>query len=196
MLAINEEFISIQGEGFLSGTKMYFIRLQGCDVGCYFCDTKFTWKESDAITREEDIVKRVIDSGVEWTCITGGEPMEQRLFKLVQLLHSEGIKIQIETSGVCNDENLDIGIDHITLSPKTLFSVKPLNPKILGYASEIKCVVTKDSDIDYYIQAYPNGKNKYLQPVDNSTEITQLILNKIKPDWRISCQIQKILNLR
>ncbi len=36
---VNEVFTSIQGEGVLVGTPSTFIRLQGCTVGCSWCDS-------------------------------------------------------------------------------------------------------------------------------------------------------------
>ena len=42
-LPLVEDFYTIQGEGFHSGKPAYFIRLGGCDVGCKWCDTKYTW---------------------------------------------------------------------------------------------------------------------------------------------------------
>ncbi len=41
---INEIFVTIQAEGSFSGTPSIFIRLQGCNVGCPWCDTKHTWQ--------------------------------------------------------------------------------------------------------------------------------------------------------
>ena len=38
-----EDFYTIQGEGFHTGKPAYFIRLGGCDVGCRWCDAKYTW---------------------------------------------------------------------------------------------------------------------------------------------------------
>ena len=43
MLKINEIFDTVQGEAFYTGTPATFIRLQGCPVGCHWCDTKHTW---------------------------------------------------------------------------------------------------------------------------------------------------------
>jgi 7-carboxy-7-deazaguanine synthase len=43
MLKVSEVFDTIQGEATYTGTPSWFIRLQGCDVGCPFCDTKYTW---------------------------------------------------------------------------------------------------------------------------------------------------------
>jgi organic radical activating enzyme len=100
--AINEEFLSIQGEGMHTGVVQYFIRLQGCQVGCYFCDTKYTWrpeKDYDKFVRMADIVKRARKSKASWVCITGGEPFEQDLRPLIHKLRLEGLSIHIETSG-------------------------------------------------------------------------------------------------
>ena len=37
MLPLMEEFYTVQGEGYNTGTAAYFIRIGGCDVGCYWC---------------------------------------------------------------------------------------------------------------------------------------------------------------
>ena len=42
-LNINEMFETIQGEGAHTGIPSIFVRLQGCPVGCPWCDTKHTW---------------------------------------------------------------------------------------------------------------------------------------------------------
>ena len=40
---INEIFQTIQGEGVFTGLPAIFVRLQGCPVGCPWCDTRHTW---------------------------------------------------------------------------------------------------------------------------------------------------------
>ncbi len=42
-LPLVEEFFTIQGEGFHTGEAAWFIRLGGCDVGCNWCDSRFSW---------------------------------------------------------------------------------------------------------------------------------------------------------
>ena len=42
-LPLVEEFFTLQGEGYHTGKAAYFIRLGGCDVGCSWCDSRFSW---------------------------------------------------------------------------------------------------------------------------------------------------------
>ena len=107
----------------MAGTKMYFVRTQGCSVGCHFCDTKYTWTKDQQTTDEMDIIKRAKKSGVKWVCITGGEPLEQDLALLTVYLKANGFKIQIETSGMFYQSYLK-RVDWITVSPKNLFAKK------------------------------------------------------------------------
>jgi len=198
-----------------TGVVQYFIRLQGCQVGCYFCDTKYTWrpeKDYDKFVRMADIVKRAKKSKASWVCITGGEPFEQDLRPLIHKLRLEGLSIHIETSGQyipnyllkIGSKNSPDFIDWICLSPKDLFSVKKYKTHqlMLEMADEIKCVVTKKEDIDFYVQNFEsftnNGKPLILQPVDNDKKIATKILESIKGRENIRCMIQchKVMDLR
>ncbi len=92
---INEMFQTLQGEGFYTGVPAIFIRLQGCPVGCSWCDTKHTWEtRADRETSLGDILVKTVESDAwgsadaatlidsiqrqGWTArhvvITGGEP--------------------------------------------------------------------------------------------------------------------------
>lgn len=117
---INEMFQTLQGEGYFTGVPAIFIRLQGCPVGCAWCDTKHTWdkladrevslfsilaktKESDkwGPASSEDLLAIIGRQG--WTArhvvITGGEPCIHDLTQLTSLLEQNGFSCQIETSG-------------------------------------------------------------------------------------------------
>jgi 7-carboxy-7-deazaguanine synthase len=182
---------------------MYFVRTQGCDVGCYFCDTKYTWRQMtkpEEMISEESIIKRVQEKAVpKWICITGGEPYEQDLSKLVSLAQQSGYKVHVETSGT---EWQDIPIDWICLSPKDLFSKKKTKEEFKEKSHEIKCVVTKDSDVDYYLNNYyqycNTNKPFIIQVVDNNAKLVPMVFDKLSrlPNTRIMIQQHKILDLR
>ena len=197
MLAINEEFLSVQGEGKNTGVLQYFVRSQGCAVGCYFCDTKYTWRPQDAITKEADIVKRVEQSGAEWVCITGGEPLEQDLSKLVIMLKHRGINIQIETSGMYYDPIVK-KMDWVCCSPKMLYSKKKYDDRITDDTHEVKCVVTDEKELKFYVGYFIHFKGvKTFQPVDSDiAKISKMILKHNLTDWNIMLQQHKVLELR
>ena len=197
MLAINEEFYSVQGEGENTGVMQYFVRTQGCAVGCYFCDTKYTWKEKDATTKEEDIVERAKEHNAKWVCITGGEPLEQDLTKLVRLLEQNGIKTQIETSGMYYSPIVK-EIDWVCCSPKMLYSKMNFSDQILEDTHEVKCVVTNEKDLKFYVGYFNNFKGvKTFQPVDSDIiRITKMITKHNLSDWKIMIQQHKILEMR
>ena len=44
VLTLTEDpYVSIQGEAQYVGIPMLFVRIQGCPVGCDWCDSYYTW---------------------------------------------------------------------------------------------------------------------------------------------------------
>jgi 7-carboxy-7-deazaguanine synthase len=98
---IAETFFSIQGEGATAGLPAIFVRLQGCSVGCRWCDTKYSW---DPAAGREVSLDGLLEEIASYPChrvvITGGEPLESALFlPLVGALAQAGFRIEVETSG-------------------------------------------------------------------------------------------------
>jgi len=98
---IAEAFYSIQGEGATAGRPAIFVRLQGCSVGCGWCDTKYSW---DPAAGREVTLSGLLDEVAAFPCrrvvVTGGEPLESPLFApLVVALAGRGYAIEVETSG-------------------------------------------------------------------------------------------------
>jgi organic radical activating enzyme len=98
---IAETFYSIQGEGATAGRPAIFVRLQGCSVGCGWCDTKYSW---DAAAGREVDLTALLHEVAGFPCrrvvVTGGEPLESPLFApLVGALAGRGCAIEVETSG-------------------------------------------------------------------------------------------------
>lgn len=85
-LYVSEFYMNtIQGEGVYAGHPAAFLRLQGCHVGCIFCDTKEVWKEGNPYSLSE-IFNIIRESGLDdyllnkghHLVITGGSPLLQQ----------------------------------------------------------------------------------------------------------------------
>lgn len=92
-----------QGEGLLLGVPCTFVRMNACDVGCSWCDTKYTWKRRVEFEMETMEVIKVVDKMSHWPyiVISGGEPLNQDPEGLSELLNklAESYHVTIETSG-------------------------------------------------------------------------------------------------
>src|SRR5688572_20090185 len=98
---VAEIFFSIQGEGATAGLPAVFIRLQGCSVGCQWCDTKYSWDPAAGRAVElEGLISQARSYPCRSVVITGGEPLESPLFgPLLAALQHERFEIEVETSG-------------------------------------------------------------------------------------------------
>src|SRR4029079_12922774 len=78
VLRVSEIFLSLQGEGPSAGTPAHFLRLQGCDVGCTWCDSKYTWDAAGGTERASDTLcdEAQARGRAALVVITGGEPLE------------------------------------------------------------------------------------------------------------------------
>ncbi len=75
LLPLVEEFYTLQGEGYHTGKAAYFIRIGGCDIGCSWCDAKFTWNPKNfPPVKVENIVKNTLDQPAKVVVVTGGDP--------------------------------------------------------------------------------------------------------------------------
>lgn len=195
-LPVMEAFYTLQGEGFHQGRAAYFIRLGGCDVGCFWCDVKESW---DASKHPQQTIAAIIDEAKRFpgrlAVITGGEPLMHNLDELTTLLQQEGFETNIETSG---SHSISGKWDWICLSPKKFKA--PL-PGILSLANELKVVVYNKSDFKWaeeYAAKVSSSCKLYLQPEWSKwQEITPLIIEYIKenPHWELSMQLHKYINV-
>lgn len=153
-LAVQEVFYTLQGEGPQSGRPAVFIRLAGCNLACFFCDTEFE-SNINAIHSAEEVVTRVTEAARhpwqrELVVLTGGEPLRQNCFALLRLLQKAGVElVQIETAGTLWQDWLqyfiDTGFVQLVCSPKT----PKVHPKIAENCEHWKYIVAynnADSD--------------------------------------------------
>lgn len=193
---VMEHFYTIQGEGRYTGHAAYFIRLGGCDVGCVWCDVKDSW-EADKHPQMTvgEMLGFVLESKARIVVITGGEPAMYDLGPMTAVLKSHGIRVHIETSGA---HPIRGDIDWICLSPKKFKF--PLNES-LNKADEFKVVVFHPSDIQWALGFTDELKPEtdlYLQPEWSKSEtVMPLIIDFVKshPEWKISLQTHKFLNI-
>jgi 7-carboxy-7-deazaguanine synthase len=109
-LVITESFHAVQGEGVWTGHPSFFLRTAGCGVKCPACDTIYSWNKErpDGVASgqymeidSDDIVMQIVESGLRFVVVTGGEPAEQAAELLDVVQHSQMVRrwFTIETSG-------------------------------------------------------------------------------------------------
>jgi len=195
MLPLMEEFYTIQGEGFHTGTAAYFIRIGGCDVGCHWCDVKESWNaELHPATDTNTIVENAEKFG-NTVVITGGEPLMWNMNYLTQHLQNKNIKTHIETSGAYP---LSGSWNWVCLSPK---KTKLPFTKIYKIADELKIIIYNKSDFKFAEEQAAKVNSNcvlFLQPEwSNQEKMTPLIVDYVmnNPQWKISLQTHKYLNI-
>ena len=195
-LPLVEDFYTIQGEGFHSGKPAYFIRLGGCDVGCSWCDAKYTWNPlSHPLVDTDEIVERAASFEAQAIVITGGEPLIYPLDYLTECLHSHGLEIFLETSG---SHPLSGSFDWICLSPKRK---QPPLAEAFAAANELKVIIETEEDLLWAEEcAAKVGEScmLFMQPEwSRSEQMTPTIVEYVKahPKWNISIQIHKFMHI-
>lgn len=195
-LPLMEDFYTIQGEGHYQGHAAYFIRLGGCDVGCVWCDVKESWDASQhpsvAIT---EMVDRAAAAGGKIVVITGGEPVMHDLAPLTAALQEAGLRTHIETSGVYPLTGI---WNWVCFSPKKF---KNPHESIFEKADELKIVVYNKSDFAWAEELARKVRPScqlFLQPEwSKEKEILPLIIDYVKanPQWQVSLQVHKYMNI-
>ena len=195
-LPLMEAFYTLQGEGFHQGRAAYFIRLGGCNVGCHWCDVKESWDASaHPQVNLHDIVSEAAKHPGRLAVITGGEPTMHNLTELTSALKQAGFQTNIETSGVYP---LTGTWDWICFSPKKF---KSPDADIYEQADELKAIIYNKSDFDFaemHAQRIRPDCKLYLQPEWSRTaEMLPQLIDYVKdnPQWRISLQVHKYMNI-
>ena len=195
MLPLMEEFYTIQGEGFHTGTAAYFIRIGGCDVGCHWCDVKESWNAELHPPTGIDLIVANASKYSETVVVTGGEPLMWDMNLLTQKLKENNRKVHIETSGAYPLTGI---WDWICLSPK---KNKLPTETVYENAHELKVIIHNKHDFIFAEeQAEKVNSNAilFLQPEwSKNDEMTPLIVDYVlkNPKWRVSLQTHKYLNI-
>lgn len=131
---VSETFVSLQGEGSLTGVPSWFCRLSGCNLRCRWCDTPYaSWAPEGDKRPIADLIAEAAASRVGYAVLTGGEPMIfPQLAPLAAGLRDAGLHVTIETAGTVDRD--DVPFDLMSLSPKLSNSTPTGDPRDPGGA--------------------------------------------------------------
>lgn len=206
---VKEIFYTLQGEGAQSGRPAVFCRFSGCNLWsgreedrhkaiCKFCDTDFwgtdgvnggRFNSADRLAAHVFSFWPKKQKGQPYVVCTGGEPLLQLDEKLIKAFQQLGFEVAVETNGTLDPPP---GIDWVCVSPKANTELK------ITKGQELKLVFPQAGaeperyrDLDF--------ENFYLQPMDGdeTEENTQAALQYClrHPQWRLSLQTHKLLNI-
>jgi organic radical activating enzyme len=142
----------------------------------------------------EEIVNAIQKTPAKRVVITGGEPFLHDLTALTRSLKGAGYLVHCETSGTCL---LTGDWDWVCFSPKKFKAPLPVWYQI---ADELKVIVYQNHDLEWGVahslRCRPEVK-LFFQPEWNSVHKLPGIVEFVKshPDWRISLQTHKYLQI-
>lgn len=201
-MKVNEIFLSIQGESTHIGLPTVFVRFQGCNLRCIYCDTAYAYTEGTEMSCEE-ILAEIKKLHYKRVCITGGEPMlNDDIGILLELLGD--YNVTIETNGSIPLDKIKLeNKHHYIMDMKTPLSgssdkMHMQNFDYLGENDEIKFVIGDRDDFDWAketINAYYKKGIISFSPMFGKIEpsiIAKWILDD-KLDVRFQIQIHKYI---
>lgn len=208
-MKVIEKFLSINGEGLKSGELAVFIRFQGCNLRCPYCDTKYSYINPKYQELEvEEIIDYIKSTNVYNVTLTGGEPLIHKdVDKLINELSNLGYRVELETNGSV-DISKYVGLNGVSFTldykgPSSLMEDKMNleNYKYLGKNDVVKFVCGSDQDLlkakeiilKYHLNEYTNP---FISPMFGEIELEKIVdfmkdnnLNGV----RLQLQIHKII---
>ena len=207
--SIKTFYYTLQGEGLLTGRPAVFCRFSGCNLWsglekdrknaiCNFCDTEFVgtdglnggkYPTAESVAEKAHSLWPSGTEGIPYVVCTGGEPLLQLDSKLIHAFHENGFEIGIETNGTLPvpDE-----LDWVCVSPKSGAVL------IVEKGDELK-IVYPQNGLDPSDYEGLNFDHFSLQPMDglNIQKTTHETLDYCMnhPQWNLSLQIHKLLNI-
>jgi 7-carboxy-7-deazaguanine synthase len=198
---IAEIYKSIQGEGLLTGEESVFLRVSGCNLRCWFCDTPYaSWSPEGEDLSVDEIVRQVRAFQCRHVVITGGEPMLfAELIPLTERLAADGCHLTIETAGTLS---LPVVCDLMSISPKMSNSTPSLEiagrwherhdrtrhaPDVIrhlttSYPYQMKFVIDVPEDcqeVEEYLRDFPTIDRRRVLLMPQGTDPEQLATTAI-----------------
>jgi len=184
-LAINEIFLSVQGESTHAGRVCAFVRLMGCPLRCTYCDTEYAFYEGKQ--KSFDDIHAVLKGyGTQLVEVTGGEPLAQPNVNLfMRELVTKGYEVLLETSGAYPVFDVPPEVK-IILDVKTPGSGESRRQfwdnmgALKAGKDEVKFVVTDRADFDYAVEIsdryrlFDRGVTVLVSPAHGRVELKDL----------------------
>lgn len=220
-LMVHSIFPTLQGEGPDAGRPACFIRLTGCNLRCYFCDTEFSSGERMSVAQVIEKV-RDVDPWGRLAVLTGGEPFLQNIGPLVAHLVAIGREVAVETAGTVKPSQEETfwfhprhhSLARVICSPKT----PKIDPTIAALAHSFKYIVREGELSAYdglpeYSTQMKGGSailyrppdirrvSIYLQPCDEqdavktARNLAEAVASCLKNGWYLSIQQHKLAGL-
>lgn len=215
MFNVIEKFISIDGEGPTSGELAVFIRFQGCNLRCSYCDTKYSWDEESInnieILSAEEIYDYIKSAKVKNVTLTGGEPLIQKnISSLLELLNNdEDLVVHIETNGSVNIKefkdkykNILFILDYKSPSSDMMEQMDKENFNLIDKKDMYKFVIGSKEDVNKALEIIKlyDLQNKclvYFSSVFDSSLTMEEIVDFMKENnlnnVRLQVQLHKII---
>jgi 7-carboxy-7-deazaguanine synthase len=200
-LQVCELFRSLQGETSWSGLPATFVRLQGCNLDCRYCDTRYARSSGDpwAIPK---LVERLVERPVErpeLVVVTGGEPLLQpgvhRLLSAVADVRT----VLLETNGSLDITGVDTRVIRIVdvkcPGSGEAESTRWENLSALRPSDEVKFVVGDRQDFDYAVDVVRRHRLTeqcavLLSPVADALAAAELAEWILEEGGRLRLQLQ------
>lgn len=217
MYAVNDLFMTLQGEGAQTGRPAVFCRFAGCNLWsgreqdresavCQFCDTDFVGTDGDRGARFEtasrlaeavestwraaaDDQTPASNAAHRYVVCTGGEPLLQLDTAAIDALHAADFDVAVETNGT---QPVPDTVDWVCVSPKAgadLVQTTGDELKLVFPQQQLMPDAVADLNFDYF----------FLQPMDGPRRdaYTQRAIEYCQrhPQWRLSIQTHKYIGI-
>ena len=214
MFRVIERFVSIDGEGPTSGELAVFIRFEGCNLRCTWCDTEYSWNGECAYERQtaEEIYDFIKRSGARNVTLTGGEPLLQKnMFQLLDILKEDDqLLVHIETNGAIDlttykkryaHTNIRYIVDYKLPGSGMEKTMKQVNFDLVSKEDVYKFVIASEEDLHraYQLTTYyelPSRCLVYYSPVVESIEprrIVEFMIENQLHSIRLQIQVHKVI---
>jgi len=220
-LRVNEIFDSLQGEvdGYGEmGCPTTFIRLQGCNLRCLYCDTSYAREVLTSNGEEmtiDEIIAKLDENRMPKVTITGGEPLLRpvEVQELAERIAFSGRRVTIETNGTqrlpqinkrCR-ERVRFVVDYKLHSSGMEKFMQPTVFTALKAYDTVKCVIGDESDFHSFkilLKRKAFGyANVAVSPLEGGFWEKRVLARKVLEDKDLrgvqySLQLHKLLNLK